>query len=58
MLTEDMDQLYRRTCFENIYIKDFITQDKRRDQEVLIILEQNITTTKTQRKNVVQWKTN
>ena len=53
VLTKDMDQLYKRTCFEIIYIKYFIPQQKRRSREAIIIPEQN-STKKTQRKNGVQ----
>ena len=41
-----MEQLYRRTCFDPIYIKDLTPQEKRRAQEAIIILEQNSTTKK------------
>ena len=57
-LTKDMDYVYRQTCFEAIYIKDFIPQEKRRAQEAIIILEQKSTTIKSERYNDVQWKNN
>ena len=57
VLTKDMDQLYRRTCFWPISIKYLAPQEKRRTQENIMILEQK-STKKTQRRNGVQWKTN
>ena len=51
-----MDQIFRRTCSETIYIKEFNKQWKIRAQEDIMILDQNITT-KTQWKSGFQWKT-
>ena len=47
-LTKEMDQLYRRTYFETIYIRYLETKEKRRSQEDKIILNKNITTKKTE----------
>ena len=43
---KDTDQFYRRNVFEYIYIKDFTTQEKRRTQKAIIIMDQNNTTIK------------
>ena len=51
-----MDQVYRKTCFEPIYIKYLTTQEKRRVQEDIIILEENSTTKKTKRRMVFNGK--
>ena len=36
--TKETDQIYRKACFETIFIKDLTSQDKRRAQEAIIIL--------------------
>ena len=49
-----MDQLYRKTCFEPIYIKQLTPPEKRRAKKNIMILDKNITTTKNQGNNGVQ----
>ena len=44
-LTKYIGQLYRKTCFDPIYIKDMTPKEERRSQEDILILEQNRTTT-------------
>ena len=45
-LTNKVYQFYRQTCFEPVSIKDTKSQENRRSQEAISILEKNSTTKK------------